>query len=99
MEVSRKILAAGVSVGTECGFEWLKAKKRETFGTKGSKWEGGPCTMGQLLLLLNLFIYSTNILLCTFSVSDTKDTPGHKPELTTVVMEPLLSFPFPKCVY
>lgn len=61
--------------------ERLTERKRETFLSKGSKWEGGPRTAGQLLLLLNFFIHSTNILLWTFSVPDTKDTAGSNLEM------------------
>lgn len=38
--------------------EMLRERKREAFGTKGSKWEGGLHTVVQLLFLLNVFIHS-----------------------------------------
>lgn len=47
--------------------EQLTERKRETFLSKGSKREVGPRIADQLLLLLNFFVHSTNILVWTFS--------------------------------
>lgn len=70
--------------------EQLTERKRETLLSKGSKQEVGPRTAGQLLLLLNFFVHSTNILVWIFSVPDSKDTAGSNLEM----VPPFIVLPF-----
>lgn len=98
MEISRKILAAGKSAETQCGLKGSGKEKKKHLAPKTSNRKTVHILWASCFFCW-LYSFIQQIFYCAlFPLPDTKDTAGNKSVMGPAFTEPLLSFPFPKCI-